>query len=190
MLTYPEVLKRAECALRDDLRLSHEEAEALTGQKITPRLFDMAPQGNRLIVVLDASDEHVGSIVMPETVRALQQKAAGFIVAVGDRCGVDQISQIGNITVADPRHLLGLHIIFGAGAIKVIKTSIYDDDYKSQCALISTNDIWMVDTNPNPLQADEEFRRAYEMTRQGQEDAANSGIAAMRKEILAQQDAR
>ncbi len=187
MVTYPEVLKRAAHAIPPGLRLSHEEAEALTGQQITPRLADMSPQGSRILVVLDAPSETVGRIVMPETVQALQQKAAGFIVAVGPQAGLRQLGAIGNIEAEDPSDLLGLHVIFGLGAIKVIKTSIYDDDYKSQVALITTNDVWMVDASPNPLQADEEFRRSYEMTMQGQDDLASGSLESMRQEIIAHQ---
>ena len=184
MLSYAERLARVGPCIDPNLRLTHAEMEELTGRSVPPRIADQALQGSRLLVILDPPDEMIGKVVIPETTQALQQKAAGCIVAVGPEAGQTTLANVGNILVEKPEYLLGLRVIFQAGAIRVVKTSVFDDDYKSDVAMISTNDIWMIDCNENPWQADAEFKDAFERKMQELNDAAERRIAAMRQDVI------
>ena len=179
---YEEILGKASIARGKRLRL--ETAEALTGRTLNPRIFDYEPQGSRMLVVVDPKITSAGGIEFTEQTSDLMKRGTGFIIAVGPHAGTTQMTAVGNIDVQDCEDLLGLHIMFGAATGKVIKTSVYDDDYGSELLLMNTNDLWLVDTNPRPLQADEEMHQAYMMTKQGQEDAAAAALEKARKEFV------
>lgn len=166
--------------IREGFKLSHEEAEKLTGQKLNKRIFDWAPQGARLMVVLDRVPEMAGLVALPESVIAASDSGTGWIVGCGPIAGLQEQmgGTVGPIQAKDPSDLLGLHVSFGFARGMVLRFSILDNEYKSKVLLLAPIDILCVDGHLDPLSVDD-FELAYQLTKQA-EKAEKEAAESMR----------
>jgi hypothetical protein len=165
-------------------RVSHGEAERISKQKIMLRALDWMPLGSRLIVVKDPVPEKIGSIILSINERDMHSMGTGWIIAAGPDAGKIHLAPIGNLAVQDPRDLLGLHVMFGVHAGKVMRFSVFDDsEYKSEILVISPVDVWAIDTNPAGAKMVEEFEEMFAATRAGEEEAAREAEAEAARKI-------
>ncbi len=185
-------------------RLTQEQAERCTRQKIISRASDWAPQGSRMYVCKDVVDEKAGSIILTEETKELSEKGTGWIVAVGPEAGRVGYSgyntaSCGTILALDdnPENLLELHVGFSFFVGKAWRFSQFDDEYDSQIILLAPGDIWAVDMSEDPWAADNTFAEAYNMrmahlalksSREVEEREEN--MAQMREESIASSDAK
>jgi len=168
------------------LMLTLEEAEDITRQKIAPRVLDWIPQGTRMLVLEDKKDEKVGSLWMTEEHQSYERPGSGFIIGVGDQCGITTSpGPAGSFHCNSPSDMLGRHVMFGKSLGKEFQLGVYTGDYESDILFLTPYDIWAIDSAENPHQRDEELSQAYELTKQGQEDKAAAQIQAMRAAQLA-----
>ena len=137
-------------------RLSQAQAELITGQSIQPRVFDWVPSGGRLLICKDTIPEKIGSIVIPVETHTMTSAGTGWIIACGPEAGLNHLMPIGNLIAEDndPANLLGLHVAFSFAAGKSMRFSLYDSEYDSQVGIYAPSDVFMVDYNSNPLEAD------------------------------------
>lgn len=157
--------------------LARDIAEEKSGQPIIPRAFEWAPQGARMLVVVDLVPEKIGLIALTEEQQDMQQMGTGYIISVGPQAGILMNTQIGQVMVTTtPEALLGQHVMFGMHSGKSVRFSVFDSDYDSKLLLLAPLDVWMLDQNPEPYQFDKEYESAYVMTKQGIEDAASESL--------------
>ena len=176
-------------AILEGVKLSHESAEKLTGQKLNPRSFDWAPQGARIVVIVDRVPDKAGSIAIPESVLADAPSGTGFVVAVGPLLGPDLTAPgtVGMVSVDEPRDLLGKHVSFGYARGIVLRRSILDGEYSAQTLILAPLDILEIDYHPDPLSVDD-FNLAYALTKQAAEEEENAAKAIERgREMLMEQ---
>lgn len=164
--------------------LAQDIAEAKSGQPIIPRAFEWAPQGSRILVVVDLVPEKIGMIHLSEDQQDMQQMGTGYIISCGPTAGLLPNNQIGQIAVSTPELLLGRHVMFGFHSGKAVRFSVFDSDYDSKLLLLAPLDIWMLDQNPEPFQFDKEYEEAYVMTKQGIEDAAGEALEVDRQLLV------
>jgi hypothetical protein len=162
--------------------LAQDVAEEKSGQPIIPRAFEWAPQGGRILVVVDKVPEKIGLIDLTEEAQDMQQMGTGYILSCGPDAGLQLNQQIGQVACDSPEELLGRHVMFGFHSGKAVRFSVFDSDYDSKLLLLAPLDIWMIDQNPEPFQFDKEYEQAYLMTKQGLEDAARERLADERVE--------
>lgn len=168
--------------------LAQDVAEERSGQPIIPRAFEWAPQGGRILVVVDLVPEKIGMIHLSEDQQDMQQMGTGYIISCGPQAGLQINNQIGQVMCDSPEELLGRHVMFGFHAGKAVRFSVFDSDYDSKLLLLAPLDVWMIDQNPEPFQFDKEYEEAYVLTKQGREDAAREALAEQRVEHVEQQE--
>ena len=153
--------------------LSHEEAERITRQKISSRVFDWSLAGNRMHVVIDEVPDKIGSVVLAESTKQSEQQGAGWIIAAGHEAGMTKMQASGNLEVAEggnPGDLLGLHVAFRYNIGVTVRSSPLDSDYKSQVVAMMPSDVISVDMNPDPFAAEEAAEEEYLQLIAGRED--------------------
>jgi len=153
-------------------RLTHVLAEEISKQKIISRALDWMPLGARVIVVKDPVPTKIGSLFLSEQQRDQQQMGTGWIISAGPRAGKYDLAPVGNIRVDDPGKLLGLHVMFGFHAGKVMRFSVFDNEYESEVLAVAPVDIWAVDMNPAGAEIVKEFEEMFAQTRAGEDQAA------------------
>jgi len=122
-----------------------EQVEQRIGSRIPDEIWDFEPWGARILVRRDKAEEKIGSIYIPDDARDTLQ--SGVIVKVGPMVGVDGAAQSGvlhSCPYPDPADLVGLPVIFGTYAGKVLVTSEdrHRDPYSGHWLLMTEEDIW------------------------------------------------
>jgi co-chaperonin GroES (HSP10) len=122
--------------------------EANCGQRIHPKAFEIHPQGNRLVVVVDIVPETLGGIHLPDTVRDSEQMGQGWILSVGPTAFQGNIPHPGSPRADNPSDLVGCHIYFGTYIGKPLRLTLNDNEYKAGLLLMTDRDILAIDTLP------------------------------------------
>ncbi len=134
--------------------MEQEEAERLVGYPLPDRAFDWVPQGGRILIAKDPVPTMIGSIEIPQASREAESAGTGWIIGVGAMAGLLDDGRGLNIRSETSESLIGLHVSFGFHIGKVVRYSMYDSEYKSECLLLTPMDIWMIDRHPDPKAAD------------------------------------
>lgn len=125
--------------------------EALCGQRIHPKAFEIAPQGHRLIVVPDEVPDMLGSLHLPDSVKDTEQMGQGWVLSVGPLVAMPPVAHPGSpalLADAGPADLVGLHIYFGLHVGRPLRLTLNDRDYQAGIMMMTDRDILAVDLNP------------------------------------------
>ena len=120
--------------------------EEVIGSRIPDEIWDFQPWGARLLVRRDRTEElYKGAIYIPEEFRPDLQ--SGVILKVGPMVGVDGATInkcLSFCPYPDPADLVGLPIVFGEFAGKVLFTSEdkKTDPYRGHWLLMTEEDVW------------------------------------------------
>lgn len=135
-------------------------AEVLGGRTVHPDAYLLHPQGARIHVVLDELPEKYGELFIPEVVQGNERPGAGTIMAAGTGAwrGVEHYPGVPEFGVDNGTSLFGpsedllyKHIIFGQYVGKPLRLDYTrDDNWKSAVLVMTTRDIWAIDTGPPP----------------------------------------
>ena len=141
------------------LRLGHileqDQAESLTGQTISPEIFNMIPSGNLIFVVVEEQPDTYGSIKLPDAAFK-EPPGCGYIIGVGPFAGSEELAlrtSVGAIGIVapNPTDLLGVHCLFGAHTGVPIRTNMLERRFTGQVLIMSSRDIQVVDLNSESL---------------------------------------
>jgi hypothetical protein len=163
------------------------EFETRCGQRVNPRAFEIEPQGNRMLVVVDPVPDRIGQIELPDSVKAVEAMGQGWVLSAGPMAGID-IPYPGG-PICTPDMLVGRHIFFGAYLGKVLRFSLFDREYQGRVHVLTDRDVWCVDWNPDPRAAEQQFEddlaahlERVQADRQRQEDEAAERLVQQRRE--------
>lgn len=116
--------------------------------RLDPVIFNMHPQGARLLVIREEADKEHGGIIVPDTVRLKNPPGAGYVIGVGPDVGQPGGVQYPfGVVCEHPSDLLGARIIFGMHTGSEFLTDITEGGYRTRFWMITGRDIWMIDNN-------------------------------------------
>jgi len=152
-------------AIEKSYIVEQEKFEAVSGLKIDPRILLVAPQGHRLIVMVNPPPDTYGEIIIPQAVRDVEKGGSGWVVSCGPLCGVERVPHPGAPILTPlpmkkeeilahvparycPGDLLYAQVIFGEWVGKAIRVDLLERSTKSPWLLMTDRDLWAIDYNP------------------------------------------
>ncbi|TFH66181.1 MAG: hypothetical protein E4G90_04875 [Gemmatimonadales bacterium] len=128
-------------------RVDPEKFLALTGLRLNPKILQLAPQGSRILVLLNPTPKEYGGIHIPDAYRQSEKMGSGWVVAAGPYAGSPCPHPGGPI--CDPQALLYTQILFGSHSGKVIRVEFLDRQDRAPYIILTDRDIWFADLNPS-----------------------------------------
>jgi hypothetical protein len=120
--------------------------EEMTGIILNPKVWEISPIGQRIIVALSPKADRYGAVILPDTSSA-DMNNHGWVISVGTTCNTE--TQIpGGPAITHPAELLGLHWYFDLSGGRVLQLGISDSTFDAPLRVLTIRDLWIVDSAP------------------------------------------
>jgi hypothetical protein len=135
-------------AIEKSYIVEQERFEAISGLKIDPRILLVAPQGHRLIVMVNPPPEMYGEIILPQQWRAVEKAGSSWVVSCGPLVGAG-CPHPGSPAIENPGDLLYAQVLHGEWVGKPIRHDLLEStSTKSPYLIMTDRDLWAIDFNP------------------------------------------
>ena len=119
-----------------------------TGLPLNPKILQLAPQGSRILVLLNPTPKTYEGLHIPDAYRQSEKMGSGWVIAAGPYAGTT-CPHPGGPMCQGPEDLLYTQILFGSHSGKIIRVEFLDRQDRAPYIILTDRDVWFADLNPS-----------------------------------------